>query len=75
MNGMLRVVADRNTLIDKFHLIAALPYVDEIVSDDDFFHKIYPVAPGRQIAGDVLDPDDHAKHSDLCCPRPHAGHY
>jgi hypothetical protein len=44
MNGMLRVKADRNTLIDKFHLIAALPYVDEILSDDDFFHKIYPVA-------------------------------
>ena len=36
--------ADRNTLIDKFHLISALPYVDEIVSDDKFFHKIYPVA-------------------------------
>jgi len=36
--------ADRNTQIDKFHLISALPYVDEIVSDDDFFHKIYPVA-------------------------------
>jgi hypothetical protein len=35
--------ADRNTLIDKFHLIPALPYVDEIVSDDNFFHKIYPV--------------------------------
>ena len=44
MNGMLRVVADRNTLIDKFHLITALPYVDEIVSDDHFFHKICPVA-------------------------------
>jgi hypothetical protein len=36
--------ADRNTMIDKFHLISALPYVDEIVSDDKFFHKIYPVA-------------------------------
>jgi hypothetical protein len=36
--------ADRNTLIDKFHLIAALPYVDEIVSDDGFFHRIYPIA-------------------------------
>jgi len=36
--------ADRNTLIDKFHLISALPYVDEIVSDDKFFHRIYPVA-------------------------------
>ncbi|SRR6266403_1232994 len=36
--------ADRNTLIDKFHLISALPCVDEIVSDDKFFHKIYPVA-------------------------------
>jgi len=35
---------DRNTLIDKFHLISALPYVDEIVSDDKFFRKIYPVA-------------------------------
>jgi hypothetical protein len=36
--------ADRNTLIDKFHLISALPCVDEIVSEDKFFHKIYPVA-------------------------------
>jgi hypothetical protein len=36
--------ADRNTLIDKFHLISALPYVDEIVSNDDFFHKIHPLA-------------------------------
>jgi hypothetical protein len=36
--------ADRNTLIDKFHLISALPYVDEIVSDDKFFRKVYPAA-------------------------------
>lgn len=36
--------ADRNTLIDKFHLISALPYVDEIVSDDRFFSTLYPVA-------------------------------
>lgn len=36
--------ADRNTLIDKFHLISALPCVDEIVSEDKFFHKMYPVA-------------------------------
>jgi hypothetical protein len=36
--------ADRNTLLDKFHLIAALHYVDEVVSDDGFFHKIHPVA-------------------------------
>ena len=36
--------ADRNTIIDKFHLISALPYVDEIVSDDHFFHDIYPTA-------------------------------
>jgi hypothetical protein len=34
---------DRNTLLDKFHLSPALHYVDEIVSDDGFFHKIYPV--------------------------------
>lgn len=31
-------------MIDKFHLIGALPYVDEIVSDDAFFHRLYPVA-------------------------------
>jgi hypothetical protein len=36
--------ADRNTLIDKFHLISALPYVDVIVSNDKFFHEIYPWA-------------------------------
>jgi hypothetical protein len=35
---------DRNTLIDKFHLISALPCVDEIVSDDKFFHKMLPIA-------------------------------
>lgn len=33
---------DGNTLIDKFHIISALPYVDEIVSKDKFFHKVYP---------------------------------
>jgi hypothetical protein len=36
--------ADRNTLIDKLQLIPALPYVDEIVSDDAFFHRLYPAA-------------------------------
>ncbi len=35
---------DWNTLIDKFHLISALAYVDEIVSDDKFFHRVYPFA-------------------------------
>jgi hypothetical protein len=34
--------ADRNTLIDKFHVIPALPYVDEIISDDHFFQSVYP---------------------------------
>jgi hypothetical protein len=36
--------ADRNTLIDKFHLIAALPYVDEIVSNDKLFRKLRAAA-------------------------------
>jgi hypothetical protein len=35
---------DGNTLIDKTHLISALPHVDEIVSDDKFFHSVYPSA-------------------------------
>lgn len=35
---------DANSLIDKFHLIPALRYVDEIVSDDKFLHRLYPVA-------------------------------
>jgi hypothetical protein len=35
---------DRNTFIDKVHLISALPWVDEIVSNDKFFSQIYPVA-------------------------------
>jgi len=35
---------DPNSLIDKFHLIAALQYVDEIVTDDKFLHRLYPVA-------------------------------
>ena len=34
---------DRNTLIDKFHLISAMPYADEIVSNDKFFAEQYPV--------------------------------
>jgi hypothetical protein len=46
--------ADRNTLIDKFHLIAALPYVDKIVSDDAFFHKMYPVAQKTGYVGAKL---------------------
>ncbi len=36
--------ADRNTFIDKFHLIPALPCVEVIVSNDKFFHEIYPWA-------------------------------
>ena len=41
--------ADRNTFVDKIHLISALPLVDEIVSDDKFFAAIYPftVATGH----------------------------
>ena len=33
---------DWNTMVDKFHLISALPYVDVIVSDDRYFHSILP---------------------------------
>jgi hypothetical protein len=36
--------SDANTLIDKFHLISAMPYADEIVSRDNFFHKVFPIA-------------------------------
>lgn len=36
--------ADRNTMIDKFHLIQALPYADEVVSNDKFFRTVYPAA-------------------------------
>jgi len=35
--------ADRNTLIDKFHIIPALPYVDEIITEDHFFESVHPV--------------------------------
>jgi hypothetical protein len=38
--------SDANTLIDKFHLISAMPYADEIVSRDNFFHKVFPIALG-----------------------------
>lgn len=34
---------DWNSMVDKFHLISALPYVDIIVSNDDYFHAILPV--------------------------------
>ncbi len=33
---------DWNTMVDKFHLISAMPYVDVIVSDDSYFHSILP---------------------------------
>lgn len=36
--------ADRNTLIDKMHLIAALPYTCEIVSNDKLFGRLHPIA-------------------------------
>lgn len=36
--------ADANSQIDKSHLIPSLHYVDEIVSDDNFLHRLYPVA-------------------------------
>jgi hypothetical protein len=36
--------ADSNSLIDKFHLVSALPYVDEVVSDDKLFHSLYETA-------------------------------
>lgn len=42
--GMKKTGAGRNSLIDKFALVSALPYVDEIVSDDRFFHGAYPNA-------------------------------
>jgi hypothetical protein len=35
---------DWNTMVEKFHLISALPYVDVIVSDDHYFHSILPVS-------------------------------
>lgn len=38
--------SDANTLIDKFHLISAMPYADEIVSRDNFFLKVFPIALG-----------------------------
>jgi hypothetical protein len=31
----------RNAQIDKIHLLSALPYVDDVVSDDHFFHAVY----------------------------------
>jgi hypothetical protein len=33
---------DGNTLIDKAHMISALPYVDEIISKDKFFMYCLP---------------------------------
>jgi len=36
--------ADRNTFVDKMHLISALPYVEKIVTNDPFFRAIYPAA-------------------------------
>lgn len=51
--------ADRNTLIDKFHLISALPYVDEIISSDKFFHEIYPAASKTgHVKANLVDNDE-----------------
>jgi len=36
--------ADKNTFVDKVHLISALPYVDKIITSDLFFKAIYPAA-------------------------------
>lgn len=48
--------SDPNTLIDKFHLISAMPYADEIVSRDKFFRKILPVAQGTgQVRAKLVD--------------------
>jgi hypothetical protein len=33
-----------NSMVDKFHLISALPYVDCVVSNDKYFHSIVPIA-------------------------------
>lgn len=55
--------ADRNTLIDKFHLISALSHVDEIVSDDKFFHRLYPVAEKTgYVKAKLLGNDEFVKH-------------
>jgi hypothetical protein len=35
---------DWNSMVDKFHLISAVPYVDVIVSDDRYFRLLLPVA-------------------------------
>jgi hypothetical protein len=35
---------DGNTMLDKIHLISALPLADEIVSNDQRFHDLYPIA-------------------------------
>jgi hypothetical protein len=34
----------RNTLIDKVHLLSALPYADELVTDDHLFYGVHDVA-------------------------------
>ncbi len=34
----------RNTQIDRFHLLSALPYVDFVATDDHFSHQVYPSA-------------------------------
>jgi hypothetical protein len=35
---------DWNSMVDRIHLISALPYVDVVVSNDDYFHLLYRVA-------------------------------
>lgn len=53
---------DPNSLIDKFHLIPALQYVDEIVSDDKFLHRLYPVAEKTGfVRAKLLDFDEFLK--------------
>ncbi|HTQ60003.1 MAG TPA: hypothetical protein VMI32_07270 [Candidatus Solibacter sp.] len=41
---------DWNSMVDKFHLISAMPYADIIVSDDRYFMLLLPIAQATGFA-------------------------
>ena len=41
---------DWNSMVDRFHLISALPYTDLIVSDDQYFYTLLPIAQRTRFA-------------------------
>jgi hypothetical protein len=56
---------DKNTIIDKFHVIPALPYVDEIVTNDHFFDRVLTaVSQTGYVKAKLVSNDEFLKQFD-----------